>query len=177
MPHIARSGNSAETASATGTATPQMNRPPTGEVETAGPTIAGFVVGLVASEDARRTSLEARGAAVITSSGGLVTLVLGIGALVTKSSQFTLTGGAQDRVGYSVLAFVLAALFAAMTYVPQGYDVTDPDALRRALDTRWAQPADSELLVITGKRLEQLSQAQRVNDRKASALFAAMLTQ
>jgi hypothetical protein len=54
-----------------------------------------FVAELVEAEEKHTTVMEQRALAVITSSGALVTLLLGISALVTRVQQFRVPGPAR----------------------------------------------------------------------------------
>jgi hypothetical protein len=138
---------------------------------------AEFVTELLAAEDKRRESLEARGGSVITVSGTLVTLLLALAALVTKEKAFSLPHAARDRLSFAVLAFVVAALFAIATYAPQPTRITDPAELAGLLPTLWNRGTDFALKKTTATRLEQLRTAQTANDRKARALLAAVTAQ
>jgi hypothetical protein len=114
---------------------------------------------LLAAEDERRESLEARGGSVITVSGALVTLLLGLAALATKEKSFTLPEAARDRLSIAVFAFVLAALLSTL------------------LPTIWDRGTDFALKKATATRLEQLATTQTANDRKARALLGAVAAQ
>jgi hypothetical protein len=138
---------------------------------------AELVIELVAAEDKRRESLEARGNSVITVSGTLVTLLLALAALVTREKTFRLPDAARDRLSIAVLASVLAALLAIATYMPQPARITDPAQLSRLLPSIWDRGTDFALKKATATRLEQLTTTQTANDRKARALLGAVLAQ
>ncbi len=80
---------------------------------------------------------------MITVTGTLVTLLLGLAALAMKeSSTFTLVPAARDRLSYAVIVFVLAAVLAIATAVPQPARMTDPAELRSVLPELWRRDAD-----------------------------------
>jgi hypothetical protein len=142
------------------------------------PTVfAELVSELLAAEERRQASLEARGSAVITVSGALVTLLLALAALVTEEQTFTLPDAARDRLSLAVVAFVLAALLAIATYAPQAARVTDPAELAKVLPTIWDRGTDFALKKATATRIDQLTTTQAANDRKARALLAAVAAQ
>jgi hypothetical protein len=147
------------------------------EPEGSGPIFAALVTELVAAEDKRRESLEARGAGVITTSGALVTLLLALAALVTREQTFTLPDAARDSLSLAVAAFVLAALLAIATSAPQRARVTEPAELAELLPALWDRSPDYALKKATATRLEQLETTQTANDRKAFALLAAVAAQ
>jgi hypothetical protein len=139
--------------------------------------VVEFVRDLVAAEDERRRSLEARGTSVITVSATIVTLLLGLSALVTSQQSFTLPHAARERLTLAVAAFVVAVLLAIATYVPQPARITDPAGLLRTIPKLWDREAEFWRQKITATRLDQLAAMQAANDRKARALLAAVLAQ
>jgi hypothetical protein len=138
---------------------------------------ADLVGELLDAEDKRRASLEARGASVITVSGTLVTLLLGLAAVITNDKTFELPAGARDPLSLAVVAFVIAALLAIATAVPQRSRITDPAELGRLLPTIWDRGTDFAFKKATATRLQQLASMQRANDRKALALLGAVIAQ
>ena len=59
---------------------------------------ADYIAEQIARQEERKRSIEARGVTVITTSGRLATLLLGLAALTTREEQtFTLPAAAQDR--------------------------------------------------------------------------------
>ena len=135
---------------------------------------ADYVKDLLTAEDARRTTVEGRGAAVITSSGALVTLLLAFAALVTKREDFSLGTATRGLLAVSVVAFVVAALLAMATYAPQPTRIVDATRLKDELRELWDQSADFALKKTTATRLDQLDVSQRANDVKAWLLLAAI---
>jgi hypothetical protein len=141
------------------------------------PVFSELVRELLAAEEKRRESLEARGASVITVSGTLVTLLVGIAAVATRANSFDLSATAGDRLSGAAVAFVVAALLAIAAYAPQPTRITDPDALIDTLPDLWERGEDFAYKKATRTRLEQLSVSQRTNDWKARAVLAAVVAQ
>ena len=143
-----------------------------------GPTVfAAMVTELVAAEDRRRESLETRGNSVITVSGTLVTLLVGLGAVVSGKDAFKVPAAARQWLSFAVVAFVVATLLAIATYAPRPTRVTDATELSRLLPTFWNQGTDFALKKTTATRLEQLRSAQAANDRRARLLLGAVAAQ
>ena len=134
-----------------------------------------YVKELVTTEDARRASLEARGASVITSSGALVTLLFALSALVTKQQSFVLSSGPRKLLALGTVAFVLAAMLAIGTYVPRRSRLTNPVELARQLPELWKHDNDFARKKTAISRLAELADSQRVNDVKARLLVAAVV--
>lgn len=143
----------------------------------AGPEFAAYVSEQLEAEEKRRTSLEARGLAVITTSGTVVTLLLALAALVTKSQDFQLPESAQPWVITAVVSFVAAAALGIAANAPQLYRAVDPRALELIIRERWSVPADDALKTLTATRLADLERAQKANDLKGWALLGAVVSQ
>jgi hypothetical protein len=136
-----------------------------------------FAKDLLAAEDKRRESLEARGTSMITASATLVTLLVALGAFVTNRQGFMLPDATRVPLSIAVVGFVVAALLGIATYVPQPTRVTDPIALTGLLPEYWPKGNDFAQKKVTVTRLEQLATLQKGNDWKARALLAAVVAQ
>lgn len=142
-----------------------------------GKVVSDLVVEMLAAEDKRRESLEARGRSVITVSGTLVTLLLALAAVGSKGKNFHVPQIAQVGLGLAVVAFIVAALLAIATYVPQPARVTDPAELMDLLPRMWNRGSEFWLQKSTVTRLDQLATTQAVNDKKARLLLGAISVQ
>ena len=132
---------------------------------------------LLTAEEGRRDAMTARGMSVITISGALVTLLAGLAALATKSRGFRLTGGARVLVTASIIAFALSAILAIATYAPHRERGPEVDELGAVLKETWDDGADFARKKVTATRLLLLKTTQDANDRRASALLAAVSAQ
>lgn len=94
------------------------------------------------NERQTRSSLVQRASLVITTSGTLVTLLLGAAALVTKSQSFTAPCYVLIEVTVAVVLFVLAALVALVVNWPWSQRVVKVDFLKRpTYEDDWEQPS------------------------------------
>jgi len=140
----------------------------------AGPEYAKYVEQLVTEQDARKTSIEQRGLAVITTSGTLVTILFALVALLTKAADYHLPVKARGPVGVALIGFVVAGVLGLVTNVPLKYsniDLSDPDKL---FWDHWDSGQSDAQQRIIGTRLNILGQAQANNGRKGWALLTAM---
>lgn len=109
---------------------------PLRKVETATPSrFAGEAYGSLIDaqlreERALKASIELRAAAVITSSGVLVTLLFGLRALVSESGA-DLGEVSRWLIAGSLVAFVGAAIAAIIANRPRSYEEAEIDALER----------------------------------------------
>lgn len=142
--------------------------------ERAGPEYASYYEALVKGQDERKSSLEQRGLAVITTSGTLATLLFGLVAITTKTNDFRLPVQASGPLAVALTAFVAAALLALIANAPLRYEnvrVSDP---QEELWDHWDKNRDDALQRITGTRLKVFRNAQTTNDLKAKFLVAAL---
>lgn len=96
-----------------------------------------FIAHELAAEHAQRAWLDARGTAIITSSGVVITAVFALGAFVLGKS-FTPDGLTTILVGIALGSFILAALTALWSAQLLGFDVTSVRTLRRVTgDEHW----------------------------------------
>jgi hypothetical protein len=129
----------------------------------------------VASEVCRKSSLEQRALAVITSSGVLVTLLFGLAALVTKTTSFILGPPANYVLAASCFLFLVAAGFGLAANWPRNYTAPTVDSLREYLDEQWwnhRRPMAERS--IAESQLEDLATARRFNRTKANLLTVAL---
>lgn len=128
-----------------------------------------------AAEEQRKTSLEQRGATVITTSGLLVTLLFGLSAYVPEQARFPVGAGGRAALLSAVGFLLVAAVLALVSTMPLPYGrlrIEDLDL--RALTAEPEQKARSRV-VLTSARL--LAGTQRLNGVKAHVLVAATLAQ
>lgn len=136
-----------------------------------------FVRDLLAAEDSRRSTLEARGGSVITASATMVSLLVALSAFVTNRKDFKLPDATRVPLSVAAVAFIVAAVLAVTLYIPQPVRMTDPVALHGLLPEYWMKGEDFARKKITATMLEQLAALQRTNDWKARALLAAVAVQ
>ena len=141
----------------------------------AGTAIGQLIEEQLAEERERKASLEARGLSVITTSGVLVTLLLGFGALVSGDDDVVLPGVAEAVLIAGLVGFVGAAVAGLYTNSPVEYDEAEPEDLRAWLEPQlWESESVAGELRAAEARVEVLAAARRVNDRKALVLAGAI---
>jgi hypothetical protein len=128
---------------------------------------------LVAAED-RAKGLEARGIAVITTSGTLVTLLLAAAGLATRTPSFSIDRWALDLAAAAGICFALAALCALLANLPKKRWMTLPDTVRTELWDRWGDDGDRPLEKVTATRLKLWEAVHDQTQFKAKAVFGAI---
>jgi hypothetical protein len=146
--------------------------------ETVGRVAEAFIKDELDTERARKASLESRGAAVITSSGALVTLLFAIAAVVTKNEHLTLPCPARWLLGFAAGFFVVAAGVGIYTNAPARYLQVDPQSLNSLLDAEEFGKTDPDARrELTMARLAELANARDRNQFKAQMVVTAMIFQ
>jgi hypothetical protein len=143
--------------------------------ETAPDVYTEFVKGLVDAEAARRTALEAKGGAVIATSGTLVTLLFGLVAVITGADTFTLPGPSHGWLLAAIALFVIACFVAILVSIPLPYGETTVTVANLA--AWWGQPVAQAQAAVSGVRLQALAAARRMNALKARILILATVVE
>jgi hypothetical protein len=130
----------------------------------------------MAREEQRKASIEARGLAVVTTSGALATLLLALAALnknnLTEKGSFVLPDDAQASVRWALIFFALAALGAVFTNFPVWLKYLDPDTVEAELAVGRTDPEAEEQ--VAKNRVINFRSLQSWNGRKGKVLFGAM---
>lgn len=90
-----------------------------------------LITGLLSEERDRKTSIEQRGLAVVTSSGTLVTLLFALAALVTEAEGIRLPETSRRLLVAAVVLFVAAGILGIFTNKPLRYAEPGTDWLRK----------------------------------------------
>jgi len=136
--------------------------------------IGEFVAEQLAEERLNKTSLEARGLALITTSGAFTTLVLGIAALVGNGR---LPGTSRVLLVLSLAAFVLAAIMGVVVNMPADYDEPSAVSLRAVLKEHGEKDLLAGVRAVGNSRLDVLDTARSNNKAKACRLLFGAVAQ
>lgn len=130
--------------------------------------IGELVAEQLAEERVNKTSLEARGLALITTSGAFTTLVLGIAALVGDGS---LPGASRMLLVLSLLAFVVAATMGVVVNMPANYDEPRAASLKMTLKEHAGDDLLTGVRAVNNSRIDVLDTARSNNQTKACRLL------
>ena len=133
-----------------------------------------FVKDELAVQDARKTSFEQRGLAVVTTAGALATLLFGLAAFAAAGKTQPLSAGAKELLDIAVVVFVAAAILALGTNFPLLYDAAKASAIKGRLREKPMRDEDAALRDIAFTRANALADAKRKNGWKGWTLFGAM---
>jgi disulfide bond formation protein DsbB len=135
-----------------------------------------YIKSLLDHEQDRKSVLEAKASAVITTSGALVTLLFGLVAVVTGATNFKLPETSRGWLIAAVLLFVIAAglgIMTANTPVPYGQATFQADQLQQA----WSQPASAARENVAKAQLELIPVAAQKNNLKVKLVISATLAE
>lgn len=136
---------------------------------------SGLIQSLFDAELARKSTLEQKGSAVITTSGTLVTLLFGLVAVVTGAAHFSLPRSSHPWLIAAVVAFSLSALLAILVALPRPYGETEVTADQ--LRDWWADSLPDAEFAVAALQLRRIETARRRNGTKVGLLLAAMFCQ
>jgi hypothetical protein len=146
--------------------------------------VAGQVVyaplleNLLTQERARKSSLEQRGQAVITTSGVLVSLLVALAAVVTNATVFTLPGASRKLFIGALILFVLAAVSGIISNSPLAYRGMRTEDLHRIVAVKnWYGAPEIAAQRVAQSRVAILERTRKLNHIKAYALFTALVFQ
>lgn len=134
----------------------------------AGAVFGAYVSEQLLEERARKTSLEARGLALITTSGAFTTLVLGIAALAGGDN---LPDVSRVLLILSLAAFLIAAVMGVVVNKPADYDEPSADSLRDTLARFGDRDRATGEKTVADSRLDVLKAARQRNETKAERLL------
>jgi hypothetical protein len=129
-------------------------------------------------ERTRKSSLEARGLAVITTSGTLVTLLFGVAALATKASSFLLSRDLRGTLIAAAVFFVIAGSLAIAANWPVPYYQIEPSSLGILVSPEaWREDGGDARRELSAARLAELGDARLRNEGKARIVVSAMVAE
>lgn len=145
------------------------------EAADAGSAYGQLICDQLTDERGRKTSLEARGINVITTSGTLATLLFGLTAGLTAGANFRLPAGAKLPLVLALAAFVAAAAGGLATNVPLRYQQATPQGLAKLVDAAyWTAPPLIGQLRVAEAQVKLLTAARSANNLKVRILIAAV---
>ena len=140
----------------------------------AGVVYARLIADQLTEERSRKSSLEARGVTVITTSGTLATLLFALTAGLTAASSFKLPTDAKLPLLLAIIAFVVAAMCGLGTNVPLIYREPSPQGLAKLVNARyWTAPAPIGQLRVAAAQVTALNAARVANKLKVRLLLSA----
>jgi hypothetical protein len=128
----------------------------------------------LAVQDARKTSFEQRGLAVVTTAGALATLLFGLAAFAAAGKTQPLSADVKELLDIAVVVFVAAAILALGTNFPLSYNAPKASSISGRLREKPMRNEDAAMRDIAFTRAKALADAKRKNGWKGWMLFGAL---
>jgi hypothetical protein len=142
----------------------------------AGTEYAAFLGAQLAEDRATKSSLEARGITVITTSGGLVTLLFGLVALATKeAATYTLPEPASNLLILAALSLTAAGVCGLATNWALSYREATVQGMNELLQRNWDADQGQGQLDVAATVIDIISTSRKRNETKANLLRAALV--
>jgi hypothetical protein len=145
--------------------------------EDQGQTYLAFIQRELQAERERRRFLDARGIAVITTSGSLTTLLAAVGAFVSSRSSFRFPSDAVGPLILTLTAFAVAAANGIMVTAGRLYAVATPDQLNTMLTDKWNTDEVDARNYVARLDVKTIDSLRDGNNTKAGWLTAAIISQ
>jgi hypothetical protein len=142
-----------------------------------GRTYAAFIEAELKAERERRASLDARGLAVVTTSGGLVTLLAAVGAFVSANGNFRLPGNVVPWLIVTLAGFVVAATFGILANTNWRYKVIDRAGLDRMRVEHWEDDTAQAMITVAYINVTTIDSLRRGNNIKVGLATSALTAQ
>jgi hypothetical protein len=142
-----------------------------------GLTFAAYIARELETEQDRRRTLDARGASVVTVSGGLATLLVAVGALVSGRAGVELPESTAWPLTLTLLAFATAALCGIVATFQWRYDVANTETLEAMLTDRWPTTEIHARNYAARLDVNTITSLRKGNSWKTRFLIAALVFQ
>jgi hypothetical protein len=148
-------------------------------VSSAGTIYQAMVKELLAAEYDRRTKLEGRGSTIVTASASLVTLFLGLTAVVAGKDFVFSNGWVVFALLAALGAFVVsAALGIAVQNYPFPYWTVSPESLQQLTNSVfWDRPADHAVRDDISQQVTTICTLRDANQKTARLVTISLVVQ
>jgi hypothetical protein len=143
--------------------------------ELAGSVFSELIAEQLTQERAVKSSLEQRGSLVITTSGTLVALLFGLGAVVSSRKDFEVPFDVRVLFAIALGFFVLAAVLGLLANLPWRYREVDERAMRRLVaKDLWNGPLVPATRRVAEAYVDVLEATRGANELKGRAVRLAL---
>ncbi len=125
----------------------------------------------------RRATLDSRGLAVLTTSAGLVTLLVVVTSWITGKDYRVTSTISVVLIGLSGAAFIAAAVLGLLANRLRAYKVTSQESLELLLGEMWGNTETTARSTVAQLQLRSLLSLRAGNNSKVNQLEAALWTQ
>jgi hypothetical protein len=149
-----------------------------GAVGDAGQVYASLVAIRLAEEEVRHGSLQARGLAVVTTSGTLVALIFAVAQFALRSRVVAeVPTASRWLLTIAAGAFVVAAFGGLLANVPRDLGRPVSSEIAGKINSDWSKSTASAEKTVALTRARQLQKLERVNDTAAWYVLIGLATE
>ncbi|MGH4031736.1 hypothetical protein ACQB60_22700 [Actinomycetota bacterium Odt1-20B] len=142
----------------------------------AGEVVVSYIEKEITAVAARRAALESRAISVITTSGTLVTVLLGLAAL--SPDELEQSAATRVLVGLALIGFIVAAAFGVWANIPMKFLEVNPETLHAHIaEPLWSADEAKAKREVARVQLESWGFLHAACRRKGRLLFAAFVAQ
>ncbi len=141
-----------------------------------GATYAAYIESALKAQEERRASLDARALAVLSTSGGLLTLVFALTVLVTGDTFRVSPEGARG-VAVALAFFLAASVTGLIANRLTPYEVPADETLGRLISDHWKDDEVDARNICAAMNLATVASLRAGNNRKARLTEVALLLQ
>jgi hypothetical protein len=142
-----------------------------------GSVYAAFIEGELKAERDRRTTLDARGVSVVTTSASLVTLLTAVGAVVTSEKSFTFPGAALPPLIATLASFTAAVVLGILASRGRYYHVALTETLYGMVTDHWGDDEIDSRNNVAELNIRTVHTLRVGNDNKSGLLTLALSAQ
>lgn len=142
-----------------------------------GTNYATFIEAELKAERERRTALDARGLAIVTTTAALTTVLTAVGALVSTRSGFRLPHGIFWPLVGALVAFVGTAVLGILAAGPQPYAVATPETLEQMVREHWRDHEVDARNNVSVVNMRTIASLRAGNNRRGNLISAATWVQ
>ena len=141
-----------------------------------GSAYADFIAAELGRELDRRDNMTAQAMSLVTTAGGLLTLSIGVLA-VLRGKNFVPTRGAQLVFLGALVLYLAAGVLALMASISRRYKVASGDTLTAMLNSHWTDTEQSARFVTAFINIRSVGSLRTGNNTKALLLLVAAVAQ
>jgi len=138
-----------------------------------GASYATFIEAELRAERDRRTTLDAKGLGIVTTTAALTTVLTAVGAFVSTRSGFRLPHGIFWPLAGTLVAFVVAAVLGILAAGLHPYAVATPKTLEQMLRGHWQDHEVDARNNVSRMNMETIASLRRGNNRKGKFVSVA----
>ncbi|GID96687.1 hypothetical protein ACFQFC_21055 [Amorphoplanes digitatis] len=134
------------------------------------PTYAEFFEEELKSETDRKAKYDSRGGNLVTTSGAVHAILVGLGSIGQGSTRSAIPNWIVSLLALALIAFIAAAVTGVVAQLNHGYKATSTAGLRSMLDERWRDSSGESMHRVGADHFRAIESLRSSNHKKEIAL-------